>query len=65
MITPNADKPIYKSRRGKIYTNVLGVYDRNLNFIYVLVGYEGSASHLRALCDVLTKANGLQVLVGM
>ncbi|KAH0705378.1 hypothetical protein KY290_010072 [Solanum tuberosum] len=35
-------KPRYRTRKRDIATNVLGVCDRNLNFIYVLLGWEGS-----------------------
>ncbi|XP_059287492.1 uncharacterized protein LOC132040828 [Lycium ferocissimum] len=42
-------EPRYKTRKGEIATNILGVCDRNLNFTYVLPGWEGSAADGRVL----------------
>ncbi|KAH0746619.1 hypothetical protein KY285_008276 [Solanum tuberosum] len=44
---PIQHKPRYRTRKGEITTNVLGVCDRNLNFTYVLPGWEGSATNGR------------------
>ncbi|XP_015087738.1 protein ALP1-like isoform X1 [Solanum pennellii] len=54
-------KPRYRTRKGDIATNVLGVCDRNLNFIYVLPGWEGSAADGRVLRDAVVRRNGLKV----
>ncbi|XLR06789.1 hypothetical protein S83_034727 [Arachis hypogaea] len=35
-----------------------------MNFIYVLSGWEGSASDSRVLRDAITRRNGLKILVG-
>lgn len=58
-------KPRYRTRKGDIATNVLGVCDRNLNFIYVLPGWEGSAADGRVLRDAVVRRNGLKVPHGM
>ncbi|XP_027351313.1 uncharacterized protein LOC113862425 [Abrus precatorius] len=39
---PETDKSRYRTRKGRISTNVLGVYNRDMNFVYVLSGWEGS-----------------------
>ncbi|XP_060170536.1 protein ALP1-like [Lycium barbarum] len=57
-------KPRYRTRKGDITTNVLGVSDRNLNFTYVLPGWEGSAADGRVLRDVVVRRNGLKVPEG-
>ncbi|XP_060180692.1 protein ALP1-like [Lycium barbarum] len=58
------DKPRYRTRKGDIATNVLGVCDRNLNFTYVLPGWEGSAADGRVLRDVVVQRNGLKAPEG-
>ena len=58
-------KPRYRTRKGDIATNVLGVCDRNLNFTYVLPGWEGSANDGRVLRDVVVWRNGLKIREGM
>nr|XP_033515814.1 protein ALP1-like [Nicotiana tomentosiformis] len=54
-------KPRYRTRKGDIATNVLAVCDKNLNFIYVLPGWEGSAIDGRVLRDAVVRRNGLKV----
>ncbi|KAH0650422.1 hypothetical protein KY284_030334 [Solanum tuberosum] len=56
---PILHKPRYRTRNGEIATNVLGVCDRNLNFTYVLPGWEGSAVDGRVLRDAIVRRNGL------
>ncbi|KAL0295082.1 UNVERIFIED_CONTAM: hypothetical protein Sradi_6853600 [Sesamum radiatum] len=36
------DRARYRTRKGSIAVNVLGVCDRDMRFIYVLVGWEGN-----------------------
>ncbi|XP_057797846.1 uncharacterized protein LOC131013933 [Salvia miltiorrhiza] len=60
----NADKPRYRTRKGQISTNTLAVCDRNMKFVYVLLGWEGSAVDSRILRDALTLVNGLRVPKG-
>ncbi|XP_057450768.1 protein ALP1-like isoform X1 [Lotus japonicus] len=61
---PEIDKPRYRSRKGEIATNVLGVCSRDMQFIYVLPGWEGSASDSRVLRDAINRRNGLKVPTG-
>ncbi|XP_057774908.1 uncharacterized protein LOC130993865 [Salvia miltiorrhiza] len=58
---PLLDKPRYRTRKGHICTNALAVCDRNLRFVYVLSGWEGSASDSRVLRDAVNRVNGLKV----
>ena len=61
---PSTDKPRYRTRKGEIATNVLGVCDKNLNFTYVLPGWEGSAADGRVLRNAITRTNGLKIPEG-
>ncbi|XP_008780280.4 protein ALP1-like [Phoenix dactylifera] len=58
------DKPRYRSRKNEISTNVLGVYSQDMQFIYVLPGWEGSAHDNRVLRDAISRRNGLKVPQG-
>ncbi|XLU57676.1 hypothetical protein S245_052324, partial [Arachis hypogaea] len=58
---PKSDKSRYRMRKSRISTNVLGVCNWNINFVYVLSGWEGSASDLRVLRDAITRRNGLKI----
>ena len=58
------DKPRYRTRKGEIATNVLGVCNPNMEFIFVLPGWEGSASDSRVLRDAISRPNGLKVPTG-
>jgi hypothetical protein len=51
------DQPRYQNRNGGISTNALGVFDPDLNFIYVLTRWEGSASDSLVLQDALYRNN--------
>ncbi|KAG8377659.1 hypothetical protein BUALT_Bualt08G0055900 [Buddleja alternifolia] len=62
--TPLAHKPRYHNRKGEISVNVLGVVDRNMNFVYMLPGWEGSVADGRVLWDVVSRDNGLKVSTG-
>ena len=55
----------YRTRKGGIATNVLGVCAPNMKFIYVLPGWEGSAADSRILRDAVSRPNGLKVARGM
>ncbi|XP_025636008.1 protein ALP1-like [Arachis hypogaea] len=55
-----ADKPRYRNRKGDITTNVLGAVAPDMQFIYVLAGWEGSAADSRVLRDALF-CNGFSV----
>ncbi|XP_068315185.1 uncharacterized protein [Pyrus communis] len=58
---PDVDRPRYRTRKGHIATNVLGVCTHDLKFVYLLSGWEGSATDSRVLGDAVTRANGLKV----
>ncbi|KAL1543546.1 hypothetical protein AAHA92_20508 [Salvia divinorum] len=59
-----ADKPRYRTRKGQITTNTLAVCDRNMQFVYLLLGWEGSAGDSRVLRDAVSRHNGLKVPQG-
>ena len=61
----DVDKPRYRTRKGEIATNVLGVCSQDMQFIYVLPGWEGSASDARVLRDAVSRTNGLKVPQGI
>ena len=48
-----ADRGRYKNIHQEITTNMLGVVDWNMKFLYVLPGWEGSASDSRVLKDAM------------
>ncbi|KAL8502522.1 hypothetical protein ACS0TY_021602 [Phlomoides rotata] len=54
----------YRTRKGQITTNVLAICDINMKFVYVLPGWEGSASDVRILRDSVNRPHGLKVPVG-
>ncbi|KAL8497672.1 hypothetical protein ACS0TY_021127 [Phlomoides rotata] len=54
----------YRTRKGQITTNVLVICDINMKFVYVLPGWEGSASDVRILRDSVNRPHGLKVPVG-
>ncbi|CAA0830734.1 Unknown protein, partial [Striga hermonthica] len=58
---PSKDRGRYRNRKGQVSVNVLGVCDRNMNFVYMLCGWEGSAADNRVLRDAITRANSLRV----
>ncbi|KAG8383538.1 hypothetical protein BUALT_Bualt04G0023900 [Buddleja alternifolia] len=53
VIVRESDKPRYQNRKDDIATNVLGVCSQDMQFIYVLPGWEGSAANGRILRDAL------------
>ncbi|XP_028052513.1 protein ALP1-like [Camellia sinensis] len=55
------DKLRYRMRKREIATNVLGVCSQDMQFIYVLLGWEGSASDSRVLKDAVSRPNRLKV----
>ncbi|XP_058732722.1 uncharacterized protein LOC131604289 [Vicia villosa] len=61
---PEADKCRFRTRKGDIATNVLGVCSPDLQFIYVLPGWEGSSADSRVLRDAISRPNGLRVPQG-
>ena len=55
LTVPFRDQGRYRNRKQQITTNVLGVCDRNMKFVYVLPGWEGSSSDSRVLRDAMTR----------
>ncbi|KAG8379692.1 hypothetical protein BUALT_Bualt07G0115400 [Buddleja alternifolia] len=55
------DMPRYRTRKSEIATNVLGVCSQDMQFIYVLPGWEGSTADGRVLRDAISRRNGLVV----
>lgn len=65
-VTPPSDqKGRYRTRKASIATNVLGVCNLNMQFIYVLPGWEGSAHDGRVLRNAISRPNGLRVPQGI
>ncbi|KAL1559488.1 hypothetical protein AAHA92_09825 [Salvia divinorum] len=64
VLVSNIDKPQYRKRKGQIATNTLAVCDRNMQFVYLLLGWEGSAGDSRVLRDAVSRHNGLKVPQG-
>ncbi|PPE01752.1 hypothetical protein GOBAR_DD01191 [Gossypium barbadense] len=46
---PTVDKPRYRTRKGDIATNMLGVCTPEMQFVYVLLGWEGSVADGRII----------------
>lgn len=65
VLVRNDDKPRYRTRKGHIATNTLAVCDRNMQFVYLLPGWEGSAGDSRILRDAVSRQGGLKVPQGM
>ncbi|KAL0314935.1 UNVERIFIED_CONTAM: hypothetical protein Sangu_2337900 [Sesamum angustifolium] len=61
---PEQDKDRYRTRKGHIAVNVLGICNSNMQFIYVLSGWEGSAADSRVLRDAIHRPHGLRVPSG-
>ncbi|KAA0057174.1 putative nuclease HARBI1 [Cucumis melo var. makuwa] len=59
-----SDRARYRTRKGEVATNVLGVCDTKGDFVYVLFGWEGSAVDSRILRDAISRPNGLKVPKG-
>ena len=58
---PTVDKPRYRTRKGDIATNMLGVCTPEMQFVYVLPGLEGSVADRRVLRDAISRRHGLIV----
>lgn len=55
----------YRNRHGRISQNVLAACNFDLQFIYVLSGWEGSAHDSKVLNDAISRRNGLKVPAGI
>ncbi|POW16697.1 hypothetical protein PSTT_01209 [Puccinia striiformis] len=51
----NREQPSYRNRKGVIAQNVLAVVNFDMEFLYVLAGWEGSAHDSRVIADAFTK----------
>nr|KAJ0201138.1 hypothetical protein LSAT_V11C600312120 [Lactuca sativa] len=60
-LVPLEDKPRYRTRENDIATNVLEVCPQDMQFIYVLPGWEGSVTDSRVLRNTLLRPNGLKI----
>nr|GMC62974.1 Putative nuclease HARBI1 [Ipomoea batatas] len=58
------DVSSYRNRHGIISQNVLAACNFDIEFIYVLSGWEGSAHDSKLLSDSLSRRNGLKVPQG-
>ncbi|KAG8389911.1 hypothetical protein BUALT_Bualt01G0028200 [Buddleja alternifolia] len=58
------EKPSYRTRKGNISVNMLGVVDIDTKFVYLLPGWQGSAADSRVLRDAVHRLNGLRVPTG-
>ncbi|KAL0446139.1 UNVERIFIED_CONTAM: hypothetical protein Slati_1741800 [Sesamum latifolium] len=54
----------YRTRKGHVAVNILGVCNMNMQFIYVFTGWEGSVADSRVLRDAITRPDGLRVPTG-
>jgi hypothetical protein len=61
---PLTDQGRYRNRKQWITTNVIGVCDQQIKFLYVLVVWEGSTSNSRILCDAISREDSFVVLSG-
>ena len=63
---PSSDVPSYRNRNGFVSQNVLAAWNFDLEFMYVLSGWEGSAHDSKILSNALTRnTNRLHVPDGM
>ncbi|GAV81609.1 LOW QUALITY PROTEIN: DDE_4 domain-containing protein, partial [Cephalotus follicularis] len=58
---PAGYKSSYRTRKGDIATNVLAMCSQDMQFIYILPGWEGSVADGRVLHDAMSMTNGLSV----
>ena len=57
---PESDWARYRTSKGEVATNVLGVCGTKGDFVYVLVGCEGLAADSRIILDAILRPNGLK-----
>ena len=65
VLVASEDKPRYRTRKGQVATNTLAVCTRDMRFVYVLAGWEGSAGDARVLHDTVTRPRGIKVPKGL
>lgn len=64
-MVPGRDTSSYRNRHGTISQNVLAACNFDLQFIYVLSGWEGSAHDSKLLNNAISRRNGLKVPRGI
>ena len=60
----STDRPRYRSRKNKIAINFLGVCTLEMQFAYVLPGWEGFIADGRVLRDAISRRNDLKIPQG-
>ena len=58
------DKPRYRTRKNEIATNVLRVCSQDMQFIYILPVWEGSAIDSKVIRSAIFRRNRLKVPKG-
>ncbi|KAH1031983.1 hypothetical protein J1N35_044157 [Gossypium stocksii] len=58
---PTVDKPRYRTQKGDIATNMLGVCTPHMHFLYVLPSWEGFVADGWVLRDAISRRHGLKV----
>nr|XP_017250751.1 PREDICTED: uncharacterized protein LOC108221380 [Daucus carota subsp. sativus] len=61
---PSKDRERYRTRKGHLAMNVLGVCSPDMQFIYVLPGWEGSTHDGCVLRDAISRPHGLRIPQG-
>ncbi|CAN1139133.1 Putative nuclease HARBI1 [Linum perenne] len=61
VFTTKDAQPRYRTRKGDTGINVLAACNQNMQFMYCLAGWEGSAHDSRVLRDAISRTNGLRV----
>ncbi|GAB4855591.1 hypothetical protein Ancab_039775 [Ancistrocladus abbreviatus] len=64
VFVPSQERAKYRTRKGTISMNVLGVCTPNMEFVYVLPSWEGSAHDGRVLRNAISRPHGLRVPQG-
>ncbi|CAN1139135.1 hypothetical protein LINPERHAP1_LOCUS14719 [Linum perenne] len=64
VFTTKDAQPRYRTRKGDTGINVLAACNQNMQFMYCLAGWEGSAHDSRVLRDAISRTNGLRVPTG-
>jgi len=61
MRVPKVDKARYRNHKGETAMNLQASCSQDMQFIYVLTGWEGSAADSRVLRDAVSRRNGLKI----
>ncbi|KAG8390589.1 hypothetical protein BUALT_Bualt01G0099300 [Buddleja alternifolia] len=55
------DKALYRNKKADVSINVLVVCNKNMNYVYMLCGWKGSAADSRVLKDAITRDNDFRI----